>query len=46
MKDLTYDELNNIEGGVAPPFWVGVAVGWVVGEIVQGIYQADKRGCL
>lgn len=45
MKDLTYDELNNIEGGYSK-FWVGVAVGWVVGEIVQGIYQAEQRGCL
>lgn len=45
LKELTAKEVVETYGGVVQ-FITGIVVGWVVSEIVQGIYQADKNGCI
>jgi hypothetical protein len=39
------NELKEISGGWIG-FVAGIAVGYVFGEIMQGIYQANKKGCI
>lgn len=47
LKELSISELKEIKGG--NPIVVGLlwmAAGWVLGEIMDGIYQAQQKGCL
>ena len=42
IKKLKNKELESINGGK----WIGpFALGWVVSEVISGIYQASKRDC-
>ena len=38
MKELTKKELKETQGG---HFWWGLVAGYVFGEVMQGIYQAE-----
>lgn len=41
---MSEEELKETTGGIWL-FLAGLAIGYVVGEVMQGIYQADKAGC-
>lgn len=43
LKELTSEELKKYSGG--GPFWWFIG-GYVFGEVMEGIYQAQKKGCL
>lgn len=42
LNELTKKELQETSGGI--PHIVVFAIGWVVSEIIQGVYQAQKKG--
>lgn len=42
LKELTSDELKEYSGG-GPFLWL--IAGYVFGEVMDGIYRAQKRGC-
>ena len=45
LKELSPSELIEVEGG----FWEALAwaVGsYIVSEIIQGVYQAQQKGCI
>ena len=44
IRDLTSDEMKSFSGGLHPVFWL--VIGYVAGEIVDGIDAAYQRGCL
>lgn len=44
FNSLNEEEMKKIEGGVVG-FLAGIAAGWIVGEVLQGIYQYQKEGC-
>lgn len=41
IENLTEKEVLNISGGRLGPF----VVGWLLKEIISGIYQATERNC-
>lgn len=43
LKELTSAELKKHSGGGPFLWFIG---GFVFGEVMQGIYQAQKKGCL
>ncbi len=44
IRDMTSDEMKSFSGGLHPVIWL--VIGYVVGEIVEGIDAANQRGCL
>tara|TARA_B100000378_G_scaffold68420_1_gene51541 strand:- start:3244 stop:3405 length:162 start_codon:yes stop_codon:yes gene_type:complete len=40
-KEIDFNEQTRLNGG---SFWGGVAVGWIVSEVIQGVYQAQQKG--
>ncbi|SKC24330.1 hypothetical protein [Alkalitalea saponilacus] len=47
LIELSETDLSKIDGGLDPVtvFVLGVAAGYVFGEIMEGIYQFRKNGC-
>lgn len=52
-RSMKFEELNlqelsrkELEQTIAGNIWAGIIVGWVVSEVVQGVYQAHKNGCI
>ncbi len=42
LKELTSEELKTYSGG-NPVLWL--VGGYIFGEVMQGIYQAQQNGC-
>lgn len=43
--ELSETDLKDTNGGFWGPLLIGVAVGYVFGEVMEGIYQFQKNGC-
>jgi hypothetical protein len=43
VKPLTSNEKIKHNGGWAPLLWM--IAGYVIGEVLEGVYQAQQKGC-